>query len=136
MNREIKFRVWYKNKMYYPYFYAFEDKNIVFDWKLGDFTKSSYDFQQFTGLKDKNGKEIYEGDIVNFVVPGHNHGPESENIKNAEIWWSQEDLQFLFGRYKTYNTDWGYTLFSEVKKDSIEVIGNIFENPELLNNNK
>jgi YopX protein len=90
-------------------------------------------FQQFTGILDKNGREIYEGDLVNFIKPGFVHGPESEDIKNAEVWWSQEDLSFLFGRYKTNEGfEWGYQYFDEVKEDTLEVVGNIFENLELI----
>lgn len=65
--RKIKFRSWLKNqkKMIYPYVLDFLHNTWVADKDLyGSFDE--IEFMQFTGLCDKNGKEIYEGDIVLF----------------------------------------------------------------------
>ena len=59
MKREIKFRVWLNNQMCYP---GNEIAEIYFDGNPWD--NSSGILMQYTGLKDKNGKEVYEGDIV------------------------------------------------------------------------
>ena len=68
--------------------------------------KAKHILMQYTGLKDKNGKEIYEGDIVQFL------------IHRKLVEWSQEEARF--------------TCPGAVNG---EVIGNIYENPELLENN-
>lgn len=75
---------------------------------------------QYTGLKDKNGKEIYEGDILTWSGEFGDSGPM--------VWieWELEDAKF----YVTSNNGYGGAL-SEFIYDC-EVVGNIFENPELL----
>ena len=45
--------------------------------------------------------EIYEGDIVNFTLPGHTHGPETEIYKNEPVWWDEESTGFVFGKKNT-----------------------------------
>ena len=76
-------------------------------------------FQQFTGLKDKNGKEIYEGDVIR-----HRSRNEYGSIQDVdtEVRWEGTGWNFLGGN----------GAFPIVETDSGEVIGNIYENPELL----
>lgn len=72
-----------------------------------------YSIMQFTGLHDRNGKEIYEGD---FLISPFTGDP-------APVIYDQEYCQFTFG---------GAEFNVEVKHKKLEVIGNIYENPELL----
>ena len=76
------------------------------------------DIMQFTGLLDKNGKEIYEGDIVRSILPG-----SPELVKDFVIEWEVD---------KTSGTV-GFTVL--LREEDREVIGNIYENPELLDIN-
>jgi len=72
------------------------------------------ELMQYTGLKDKNGKEIYEGDIVRFW--------DVDGIAfSTVVKWDKELARFLF-----YDGDEGFTAYPE---NDYEVIGNIHENP-------
>ncbi len=109
MSRKIKFRVWnLKDK-------EFHNPAILEVW--GN-PIENYIIQQFTGLLDKNGKEIYEGDIVcgfDFI---------------AEVIWETEDSAFQIRRIdKTHGGAFLNTMYMQ----NFEVIGNIFHNPELIN---
>ncbi|HDU6615401.1 TPA: hypothetical protein RFZ98_003104 [Listeria monocytogenes] len=78
---------------------------------------------QFTGLKDKNGKKIFEGDIVGII--------EIDAFGNLD--WNRLKGKVMFSEGAWLVTDSGsfaIPLWSEINE--IEVIGNIYENPELL----
>jgi uncharacterized phage protein (TIGR01671 family) len=82
---------------------------------------------QYTGLKDKNGKEIYEGDIVaafNFIDKNFRH---EVIFKNGAFGYTSQFLSGFIPYAGNDNFKW-----SNGKSDKIEVIGNIYENPELM----
>ena len=119
MNRQIKFRVW--NKPAKCFIQDINNEIATFTLlTLSDYLKeysiSNIDhliFQQYTGLNDKNKKPIYEGD---FIRGQFDHGPAGLREEILPVRWSKED-----------GYQWNYWDLS-----TIEVIGNLFENPELL----
>lgn len=114
--REIKFRAWDKevNHMYY------NSGHVIIDMKGHCFnlqTGVQLEPLLFTGLKDKNGKEIFEGDIVQFV---------NDNLKIIiQVKWSESS--FVFARSEKY----GHFGMSGISHKG-EIIGNIYENENLL----
>jgi len=112
--REIKFRAWdiYKEKM----FGEFVLKDIC---KQDGFFVDILKFMQHTGLKDKNGKEIYEGDII-AIDGGAEPYKTKVFFKNGCFCVDMEGNDAELKYYIDMN-------FCEA-----EIIGNIYENPDLL----
>lgn len=144
--REIKFRAWDENnKIMHHDFQFIKSGDFGNDWiiftsdkhKLGmnpsplenPFFSQQIKIMQYTGLKDKNGKEIYEGDVCRF-----------NPIKEEPVFFhglAYVDNKKVGGSWKIIRCDneggeeWGLDSSSFWNED-FEVIGNIYENPELL----
>lgn len=131
-NREIKFRAWdeSRNEMIsqfgllkenMPQLIQHEEDGYIFcghSQENDDWCEPI--LMQYTGLKDKNGKEIYEGDILS----GHSDG-------NVRVEWSNAN-----GGWDCIFSDEANISISEMCSwfgNNAQVIGNIYENPELLN---
>ncbi|WP_434716675.1 YopX family protein [Lacticaseibacillus paracasei] len=139
MKREIKFRVWDHNTdtMMIPDYFE------LYDGKIGwieagreagpesgnDGNPDQFEIMQYTGLHDKNGREIYENDILKVT------SEEGESYVATVKWFGDEGYPAfdLEGIPETwfYGANALATIFQE-GVDTCEVIGNIFENPELL----
>ena len=143
MNREIKFRAWDDNKMIYPT-NALSNRNRFFR-----LIREDAILMQYTGLKDKNGKEIYEGDIVcangnktilvkdnsdarRFVSPIFEDKYKSEIGRfNFKVYW-----QNSFSCFSFKSIEESVSINCEVNSRDYEIVGNIYENNELLKTEK
>ena len=144
--REIKFRI-YLDKMYYQNEYVEYDTNLAgIDFlnktvtfaaytdgeEVDNLQKYSFDennilyekelkIMQYTGLKDKNGKEIYEGDVLS---NGNDEKPYKVIFENGSF---RAEFEGDFEEYSFYLID--------IVAQHCEIVGNIYENPELLGEN-
>ena len=134
--REIKFRVWSgKQKQMFYLAEQYLDRYFmeIDNHSWGVFDKETYKdssaicnkhykgdvCMQYTGLKDRNGKEIFEGDILGGII-------------GCPVVWVEKEARFGFDCAGELNA----TRFEEWEQDDLEVIGNIYDNPELLEGDK
>jgi uncharacterized phage protein (TIGR01671 family) len=132
MNRELKFRVWDNLKKEW-----ISNKHI---WRMrtdehgvGEILPNTFywkqhpdglTYQQYTGLKDQNGVEIYEGDIIHYKFNGDSY-PKEEVDRILTCSYDEDE-----GMYSFDDSDHSY-YWAEIKRHC-NIIGNIMENPELL----
>ena len=126
--KEIKFRAWHDFSEPYMVYKVERDGASPFDFE--DIVKDPelWKLMQYTGCKDKNGKEIYEGDIVKLLVD------DGWREKAEQI----TEIKFQNGAFQVEcegicDGDYGATAIGYLDDQvEVEVLGNIYENPELL----
>lgn len=145
--REIKFRAWdKKNKKIY-----IQGENVYMDMQIINyilcpkdtedyfgFNYKDYELMQYTGLNDKNGKEIFEGDIV--VQEGYLWFDDGQPNYRGTVEWIYSQWQVVAhcvnpeksGISDGINEGLNDEGFDEGESSEWEVIGNVYENPELL----
>ncbi|CAI3679702.1 Phage protein TIGR01671 [Clostridium neonatale] len=134
MSRKIKFRMWDKDYKEMRIFgknqhddFRTNRNNELYYYNLQDGETSSecgaYELMQYTGIKDVTGKEIYEGDIVEFYN-------DVDYVLHPGI----AKVIFDLGAFQMENEKYGIDYLGNMDIDDmcIRVIGNIYENPELL----
>ena len=127
MNRDIKFRVWIKNRkeIFEVILIDYVSKQVTYLLeRVGHLLNIRHDkfndveLMQYTGLKDKNNKEIYEGDILF----------ESFGEKYYKVVFENGSFRVEFkGDFEEHSLD-----LIDVVAQGCEIVGNIYENPELL----
>lgn len=145
MTREIKFRAWNKaNKVMHLDLDPTSSPQYTSLNLYLDRIQTACVVMQYTGLKDKNGVEIFEGDIVSFpdtetesVDVGVGMIPVAQTELNS--WGVVEEKDYCWGlnvEMETEVIEKGFNSFYEIDQnfgfDDFEIIGNIYENPELL----
>ncbi len=144
MSREIKFRGWDKvhNKMLYPleiFHFCAEYNHIAFPLDIPYENSEEYEIEiedglllmQYTGLKDKNGKEIYEGDIFNCLYYSDGRGCKHHRF---EVFYKNDGARFILKSHGKPCLQNGVTqnVWDMTRR---EIIGNIYENPDLIKDN-
>lgn len=119
MAREIKFRAWHT-----PFSGSKFGQKFVYGNKVLSFQSMApdkYVVEQYTGMKDKELKEIYEGDIVELWHEGYGYLGEEVTTAITSV------VQFVHGTFWIKNEP-----MYAYEEDDLEVKGNIHENPELI----
>lgn len=142
--REIKFRAWNGGMMRYLHDgdINLTQRGVIAPNEMNEWWKArEWPLMQYTGLKDKNGKEIYEGDFViylnlNIFTSDHVLNRElcMEYARTGFVKYMQDTCQFMLAQRDQSDS---YNFSNDLKliygdDEEMQVIGNIYENPELI----
>jgi uncharacterized phage protein (TIGR01671 family) len=126
MSREIKFRAWNKrNQNWLNSEIMIDCDGLVYDCDshyLSELDQSEIELVQFTGLLDRNGKEIFENDIIKIIMT--NCRTLKFEIFIDLVYWSKTDAMFCLKKLSRN--------MLTLQTQNVEIIGNVYQNPELL----
>lgn len=142
MKRQIKFKLWNGSKMIWPYMISASYSNCDFyTMNLSPMDipedKAETALLQFTGFKDFNGKEIYEGDVISFTVV--RDGTQKKRFEiyfdiSCGSWYCKNGQELSYILFEQNNDDWKRSQNWSINQNQyVRVIGNVYENPKLLN---
>lgn len=145
MNRELKFRAFYENKLYmqeycggFSYFIHNDSDALTLEDIFVAAERQKCIIQQYTGLKDCNGKDIYEGDIIEHTFSKTTDDETSIHF-GSKLNGSVSFCNHLCAYILTIISDDrhnGDTFQLMNHAPSKKIIGNVFENPELIKTNE
>lgn len=137
MSREIKFRAWNGKEMLHQPLCSTFGLHRFFG-----FIPVDAKLMEYTGLKDKNGKEIFEGDVISYwngtmrMCKETDEGAKHYGSTDAWLKNTENKLKQVIFDAPSFRIESGNPLGSQyLDGPEIEVIGNIYENPELLEPN-
>jgi len=143
--RELKFRAISNGKLYECHACNFETMNALVEVGFSSPQWCKVErFIQYTGYKDKHGREIYDGDTIKHTrfnwSPEGNSKHKTNLTLTATVFWDEECCAFRAdGKFESGGGfGWGFPLDNDARAErtEVEILGSIYENPELLKEGK
>jgi len=132
--RELKFKIWTGSNMIRPQTIKYFHESILSGITVGQL--DSWIYLQFTGKSDKDGKEIYKGDIISIDRYGEKLIGEVKQLDGGQYYIDHNKVSLKYQHQihcEVCDTESPIFFLQYFDAYELEVIGNIYQNPELLN---
>ena len=131
MKRKIKFKAWHKKKKEFIEYFCINPEGSIFDSDdEGDELNPNLILMQYTGLKDKNGKKIYESDILKVNYNPYDANNEGMTLKGNSVEFNARVIFKNGSFWAAANCKYRQLLLTMFERK--EIIGNIYENSNLI----